>query len=127
MKIKVNPVFRGSAIGSLSAREFEIFCDIACGVTPQQTADKYKLSVKTVSTYRSRVIDKLAVKSNQEIAVMAFRAGITEVEDEIEEPSGQKSLFSTESEAGAFNQPALGVGDTEGSSPAVGTDSGEAA
>lgn len=65
----------------LSQREFEVMCGIAKGTAPAAIANELGLSVKTVSTYRARIIEKSGLKSNAEIAVWAFRNGILKVSD----------------------------------------------
>ncbi|MBF0542606.1 MAG: response regulator transcription factor [Nitrospirae bacterium] len=52
---------------SLSDREFQILCMIAKSKTPQQISDELSLSVKTISTYRARILKKLALKNSTEI------------------------------------------------------------
>jgi DNA-binding NarL/FixJ family response regulator len=51
----------------LSDREFEVFCLIAKGRNPTQISDQLCLSVKTISTYRSRILEKTGMKTNAEI------------------------------------------------------------
>lgn len=60
----------------LSQREFQIFCKLAEGVTVSEIASKLFLSVKTVSTYRSRILEKMAMKSNADITYYAIKNGI---------------------------------------------------
>jgi DNA-binding NarL/FixJ family response regulator len=60
----------------LSQREFQIFCKLAEGVTVSDIASKLFLSVKTVSTYRSRILEKMAMKSNADITYYAIKNGI---------------------------------------------------
>ncbi len=57
----------------LSEREFQIFCKLAEGRSVTEIANKLCLSVKTVSTYRSRVLDKMGMKTNAEITSYAIR------------------------------------------------------
>jgi two-component system invasion response regulator UvrY len=56
----------------LSDREYQVMQMIATGQTVSDIADKLALSVKTVSTYRSRVIQKLKVKTTAEIVRYAL-------------------------------------------------------
>lgn len=56
----------------LSKREFEILCFIALGRTSKEIADELFLSPATVATYRSRVLEKLDLKSNVELARYAI-------------------------------------------------------
>lgn len=60
----------------LSEREFQIFCRLAEGQTSTEIARKLFLSVKTVSTYRSRVLEKMDMRSNAEIAQYAVKNGL---------------------------------------------------
>jgi DNA-binding NarL/FixJ family response regulator len=57
----------------LSEREFQIFCRLAQGETVSQIAARLFLSVKTVSTYRRRILDKMSMKSNAELTSYAIR------------------------------------------------------
>jgi len=52
---------------SLSDREYQVMCLIAIGKTVSDIADEMSLSVKTISTYRSRILEKLNLKNNAEI------------------------------------------------------------
>jgi DNA-binding NarL/FixJ family response regulator len=56
----------------LSTREFEVFRLIATGKTVTEIAEALHLSVKTVSTYRSRILDKTGFRSNAELIVYAI-------------------------------------------------------
>jgi len=60
----------------LSEREFQIFCKLAEGVSVSQIAAKLFLSVKTVSTYRSRILEKMAMRTNADITYYAIKNGI---------------------------------------------------
>ncbi len=51
----------------LSDREFEVMCMIARGKAPSETAKTLCLSVKTINTYRARVLEKMRMRSNAEI------------------------------------------------------------
>lgn len=66
----------GPLHASLSAREFQIFCKLAAGATVSGIAEELSLSVKTVSTYRSRVLEKLSFASNADMTSYALRHGI---------------------------------------------------
>jgi DNA-binding NarL/FixJ family response regulator len=59
--------------GKLSAREFQVFCKLAQGESVSAISSKMFLSVKTVSTYRRRVLDKMAMNSNAELTTYAIR------------------------------------------------------
>jgi len=51
----------------LSDRELQVACMIAKGRKPTEIADVLCISVKTVSTYRARILEKLRLKSNADI------------------------------------------------------------
>ena len=52
---------------NLSDREYQVMCLLAQGRTPKQIGSDLKVSIKTVSTYRSRILEKLKIHSNAEI------------------------------------------------------------
>jgi two-component system, NarL family, invasion response regulator UvrY len=55
----------------LSEREFQIFSKLAMGRSVTDIANELCLSAKTISTYRSRLLDKMGVRSNAELAQYA--------------------------------------------------------
>jgi two-component system invasion response regulator UvrY len=56
----------------LSSRELEVMLRIAAGERPSEIAEALHLSVKTVSTYRSRILEKMNLKTNSDIMRYAF-------------------------------------------------------
>jgi DNA-binding NarL/FixJ family response regulator len=60
----------------LSEREFQIFCKLATGQSVSEIAGELSLSVKTVSTYRTRMLEKMSFKSNADITSYALRNGL---------------------------------------------------
>lgn len=58
---------------ALSEREFQVMCLIASGNTLSQIAEELSLSIKTVSTYRTRIMEKMNMKSNVEITHYAIK------------------------------------------------------
>jgi len=52
---------------ALSDREYQVLCMLASGKTVTEIADELALSVKTVSTYRSRILEKMNMKNNAEL------------------------------------------------------------
>lgn len=60
----------------LSEREFQIFCKLASGGSVSDIARELCLSVKTVSTYRSRVLEKMHFHTNADITSYALRNGL---------------------------------------------------
>ena len=57
----------------LSDREYQVLCMIASGKTISEIADQLSLSVKTISTYRSRILEKMQLKNNSELTNYAIR------------------------------------------------------
>lgn len=51
----------------LSDREYQVMLMIAAGKTRKQIAEKLFLSVKTVSTYRTRILEKMGMKTNADL------------------------------------------------------------
>lgn len=62
----------------LSERELQVFLRLARGQSVSEIGASLNLSVKTVSTYRSRLLEKLGVASNAELATYALRNGLAE-------------------------------------------------
>ena len=58
---------------SLSEREFQIFCKIAAGRSVSEIARELSLSVKTVSTYRTRILEKMSFSTNADLTSYALR------------------------------------------------------
>jgi two-component system invasion response regulator UvrY len=61
---------------SLSPREFQILRLIAQGVKLKDIADRLSVSPKTVSTYRSRIMEKLELESNADLIIYAKNQNI---------------------------------------------------
>jgi two-component system, NarL family, invasion response regulator UvrY len=60
--------FNDSSVeGPLSNREFQIMSMISTGKTVKEIANTLSLSVKTVSTHRAHILEKLKLKNNAEI------------------------------------------------------------
>ena len=58
---------------TLSDREYQVMRMIASGKTLKEIADELALSVKTVSTYKSRILDKTGMKNNVELTHYAVK------------------------------------------------------
>ena len=58
---------------TLSNREYDVMCRIASGKTVTEIARELSLSVKTISTHRTRILKKLGVRNNAEIAKYAIQ------------------------------------------------------
>jgi DNA-binding NarL/FixJ family response regulator len=71
---------RQQAEAGLSPRELEVLRLVALGYTNRQAADEMGLSVKTVETYRSRLMTKLEMSSRAELVRYALERGMLEDE-----------------------------------------------
>ena len=71
------PAFR-STHEVLSNREFEVLRQIASGKTMSQIAEAMSLSVKTISTYRSRILEKLKLKTTAQLMHFAIENKLVE-------------------------------------------------
>ena len=60
----------------LSERELQVFLRLAQGQTIGHLADSLCLSVKTVSTYRGRVMEKMRLASNSDLTYYALKNGL---------------------------------------------------
>ena len=63
---------------SLSDREYQVMCMIGSGKTVTEIAAELDLSVKTVSTYRVRILEKLNMKNNAEVTRYALKEGLVD-------------------------------------------------
>ncbi len=63
---------------ALSEREFEVMKLIALGMSAKDISTRLSLSVKTVFTYRSRMLAKLSLASDVEVARYAMKHGLVE-------------------------------------------------
>jgi DNA-binding NarL/FixJ family response regulator len=60
----------------LSNREFEVMRGIASGESVGEIAARMHLSVKTVSTYRTRLLEKMGMETNSELTRYALQNGL---------------------------------------------------
>src|ERR1043166_5198022 len=63
---------------SLSNREYEVLRLIASGRTVSQIPEEVKLSVKTISTYRTRVLEKMRMQASAELTHYAIKNHLVE-------------------------------------------------
>jgi two-component system, NarL family, invasion response regulator UvrY len=61
---------------ALSEREFQVFLRLAKGETIGHMAESMSLSAKTVSTYRTRVMEKMNLASNSDLTYYALKNGL---------------------------------------------------
>jgi len=78
LAFEVQGRFRQAPHETLSDRELQVLCMIARGKTVKEIAAEFTLSPKTVSTYRSRVLSKLNLRNNSEIAYYAVKEGLVD-------------------------------------------------
>lgn len=62
----------------LSDREYQTLCMIASGKTLTGIGEELNLSVKTVSVYRARLLEKMKLKNNAELTHYALKHGLVE-------------------------------------------------
>lgn len=60
----------------LSRREFQLFLKLAQGMTISQAADALCLSVKTATSYRTRLMAKMAMRSNHQLTYYALKSAL---------------------------------------------------
>jgi DNA-binding NarL/FixJ family response regulator len=62
----------------LSQREFQILCKLAVGRSVSEIAHELCISVKTVSTYRARVLEKMKFSTNADLTTYALKNGLVQ-------------------------------------------------
>ena len=65
---------------ALSDREMQVLIQLARGATSREVSKTLSLSMSTVETYRSRILEKLGVRNNSDITRFAIRRGLVEIE-----------------------------------------------
>jgi two-component system invasion response regulator UvrY len=63
---------------TLSDREYQVLCLIGQGKTVSQIAEALALSVKTVSTYRTRILEKMHMENNAELIHYAVQNALVD-------------------------------------------------
>ena len=75
-------VIRGSKgqspVESLSMRELQVLRKLASGNTNREIATAYNISIKTVDTYRSRLLKKLSLRNNADLSRFAIQNNLVE-------------------------------------------------
>lgn len=67
----------------LSQREIEVLKYIALGYTQKEIADEIDVSIKTVETYKTRIMEKTGANKRSMLVRFALKHGILSVEDEL--------------------------------------------
>jgi DNA-binding NarL/FixJ family response regulator len=88
-------------VEQLSSREFDVLWLLGGGLSVKEIADRFRLSPKTVSTFRSRILKKLAFKGDADIVryVSALVAGGGRPPDHLASPPGQPPVGDSGSPA----------------------------
>ena len=67
-----------SPLDTLSNREIQVLRCLALGQTTREISEIYHISIKTVDTYRSRVLQKLDLRNNAELTRFAIQNRLVE-------------------------------------------------
>jgi DNA-binding NarL/FixJ family response regulator len=73
---QLDPAMQRALHEQLSDREFEVMRRLGSGITVSEIAAELGLSAKTVSTYRSRILEKMGVASNADLVRYAAKHGL---------------------------------------------------
>ena len=73
LALQVNANTKKEPYESLSDREHQVFSLIAAGKARKEIAEELSLSVATINTYRTRILEKLQLKNNVELARFAVQ------------------------------------------------------
>ncbi len=68
-----------SLLDSLSKREIQVLRRLAMGQTNREIAESYDISIKTVDTYRLRILRKLNLRNNADISRFAIRHDLVQI------------------------------------------------
>jgi DNA-binding NarL/FixJ family response regulator len=60
----------------LSQREFQVFCRLADGQALTEIAEDLTLSVKTIASYRARLLEKMRMRTVADITAYAIKHGL---------------------------------------------------
>lgn len=64
----------------LSDREMQVLIQLARGATSREVSKALSLSLSTIETYRSRILEKLKLRNNSDMTRFAIRRGLVEIE-----------------------------------------------
>ena len=67
-----------SPLDTLSMRELQVLRRLALGHTNREIARAYHISIKTVDTYRARILKKLNLRNNAELSRFAIQNRLIE-------------------------------------------------
>ena len=63
---------------SLSTREYQVLLMLASGRTLSEIAEEMSLSIKTIATYRARILEKMKMKNNAELIRYAIKDNLVQ-------------------------------------------------
>ncbi|HQK19002.1 MAG TPA: LuxR C-terminal-related transcriptional regulator, partial [Polyangiaceae bacterium] len=64
----------------LSDREMQVLIQLARGSTSREVSKALSLSLSTIETYRSRILEKLDLRNNSDMTRFAIRRGLIDIE-----------------------------------------------
>ena len=73
LAMEINDLSSGILHESLSDREFQVLCLLGAGKSVSEIGQELRLSVKTISTYRQRLLEKLEMKTTAELMHYAIQ------------------------------------------------------
>jgi two-component system, NarL family, invasion response regulator UvrY len=76
---KVTKTESNAGLNSLSAREFDVFCLLARGLTTREVAEELRLGYKTVANHTTLIKHKLNLNTTAEMARLAYHFGLIEL------------------------------------------------
>ena len=74
----------------LAAREFDVIKMTISGKTTEEIGEHYGISTKTVNSNRYRTFEKLGVKNDTQLTLMALRYGLIDKDGKIQSPEAKK-------------------------------------
>lgn len=78
LAFNLEPISERPLHEALSDREFQVLRLIASGKTVKEIGEELSLSVKTISTYRTRILEKMKMKNNAEMTHYAIQQKLVE-------------------------------------------------
>jgi len=78
LALSLLPGNNDNPVDKLSRREFQVMLMISHGLSNVQISEKLCLSPKTISTYRSRLLEKLNAKNEVDLIKIAVEQGMVE-------------------------------------------------
>jgi len=80
MVVRVGQPAKDAPEAVLSDRELQVLLRLARGQTTREVASSLSLSISTIETYRSRILEKLNLRNNSDLTRFAVRRGLVELD-----------------------------------------------